>query len=280
MEPGLRDRGHMVQLHGEDLSVVLPQWSPVFATGVTRDVHPARRGVGLAAMEPGLRDRGHPGRHAAVGGARRCRNGARSSRPGSLDAAAFLVAARTAAMEPGLRDRGHLRVGVVAAAVGAAAMEPGLRDRGHPSPDPTPIGELPAPQWSPVFATGVTRRGGAAVTWLDRNGARSSRPGSPAETPWRIDAIFTPQWSPVFATGVTRARAFRARQVWATAMEPGLRDRGHRWVTIPPRRLLPHRNGARSSRPGSLVTHSGNGGSPGGQPQWSPVFATGVTPIR
>ena len=65
-------------------------------------------------------------------------------------------------MEPGLRDRGHrvpeckLRMPVI-----GAAMEPGLRDRGHwreknAQRDGWPL----APQWSPVFATGVTRLDG------------------------------------------------------------------------------------------------------------------------
>src|SRR5690606_27386216 len=38
---------------------IAPQWSPVFATGVTLTACPGRAEDEVAAMEPGLRDRGH-----------------------------------------------------------------------------------------------------------------------------------------------------------------------------------------------------------------------------
>ena len=62
-----------------------PQWSPVFATGVTTNFAELVVEAVQAAMEPGLRDRGH----------------ANVTRCPSRDPAA--------AMEPGLRDRGHGR---------------------------------------------------------------------------------------------------------------------------------------------------------------------------
>src|SRR5690606_18132856 len=60
------------------------------------------------------------------------------------------------------------------------------------------------PQWSPVFATGVT----------------------PATSP-ASNGSDLPQWSPVFATGVTLGRQRLAARLPAAAMESGLRDRGH-----------------------------------------------------
>src|SRR5690606_16312359 len=109
------------------------------------------------------------------------------------------------------------------------------------------------PQWSPVFATGVT-------WWIRSVIGRG---------------VLPPQWSPVFATGVTLMVPWRIGVVLA-AMEPGLRDRGHRGGRGRPTPGGPCRNGARSSRPGSPPDEvsTPKGGRP---PQWSPVFATGVT---
>ena len=86
-------------------------------------------------------------------------------------------------------------------------MEPGLRDRGHP-PEWLIGNFLAKPQWSPVFATGVTRVSESSMTMRLR-----------------------PQWSPVFATGVTGEHEGPVGGEPVAAMEPGLRDRGHRsWV--------------------------------------------------
>ena len=205
MEPGLRDRGHQQQATARNNTAHKPQWSPVFATGVTSDGRVLRLDLNpAAAMEPGLRDRGHSStcpRH--TGGPWR-RNGARSSRPGSRrppgrgrsacstpqwspvfatgvtpssgPAGATSGACRNGARSsrPGSLDRIQ-RV----ADVGVAAMEPGLRDRGH------------------------STRCSARSTRSRRNGARSSRPGSREH---------------LAAGRVEREPA---------AMEPGLRDRGH-----------------------------------------------------
>src|SRR5690606_29412811 len=88
---------------------------------------------------------------------------------------------------------------------GEAAMEPGLRDRGHARSSVMASSPV-TPQWSPVFATGVTpwRRLAGGLDHARRNGARSSRPGSPAGLLHdAAAALLLPQWSPVFATGVT-----------------------------------------------------------------------------
>src|SRR5690606_25475045 len=60
------------------------------------------------------------------------------------------------------------------------------------------------PQWSPVFATGVTAQKRSSSAAADR-----------------------PQWSPVFATGVTKSASNASSAPSPAAMEPGLRDRGH-----------------------------------------------------
>src|SRR5690606_13631779 len=109
-EPGLRDRGHVADGLLYSLVRDRPQWSPVFATGVTR---PAR-----SRRPPSTRRR----------------NGARSSRPGSHRAGRSTAPeGGIEPMEPGLRDRGHLIPPELPLTnVTWAAMEPGLRDRGHP----------------------------------------------------------------------------------------------------------------------------------------------------
>ena len=229
MEPGLRDRGHQAAV-ADKHPPIPPQWSPVFATGVTPRPARGRRAQQPAAMEPGLRDRGHPSSGSRTACPATRRNGARSSRPGSRgELGSFRVVAAGAAMEPGLRDRGHIDAATVQAA-------------------------WHWPQWSPVFATGVTTRTSSPPRWRSssRNGARSSRPGSPYAAldgwwqaglaamepglrdrghPWSTCSprhSTSPQWSPVFATGVTRPAYDHPLPAWVAAMEPGLRDRGHR----------------------------------------------------
>ena len=240
-------------------SLTLPQWSPVFATGVTVD-----RTVDHTARCPR-------------------RNGARSSRPGSPAASGGGTALPTcspqwspvfatgvtwgvsasglvgghAAMEPGLRDRGHCpspsrrRAGSV-----PAAMEPGLRDRGHLATRESKSLTASSPQWSPVFATGVTpvrhdqRPGGER-----RNGARSSRPGSPhrSGTPCsparRRNGARSSR--PGSRAGARPAQPRRSR----AAMEPGLRDRGH-----PPR----PRPAPLVTRPAAMEPGLRDRGHPGG----------------
>ena len=60
-------------------------------------------------------------------------------------------------MEPGLRDRGHPHRTEINLPGLPAAMEPGLRDRGHEIEQLLVQWKAARPQWSPVFATGVTR---------------------------------------------------------------------------------------------------------------------------
>ena len=328
MEPGLRDRGHNVRPRTSAVLRYLPQWSPVFATGVTS--RPAPRPVTAANR----------------------RNGARSSRPGSPRQHPGARDHRVrAAMEPGLRDRGHRHHAhssswgmsppqwspVFATGVTVhrqrhfvrleAAMEPGLRDRGHLDHQDRLAAERGWPQWSPVFATGVTPIG----TTMSASGTIAAMEpglrdrGHPSTWSPSTSCPWLPQWSPVFATGVTRDGRITPPEGVIAAMEPGLRDRGHpavswcidnpaampQWSPVfatgvtrrPPPRRAPRRsrNGARSSRPGShdrpavrrdRRVHAAM--EPGLRdrgheigvgltvwavvvPQWSPVFATGVT---
>src|SRR5690606_5260369 len=93
------------------------------------------------------------------------------------------------------------------ARVAAAAMEPGLRDRGHLAGlVPEQPGDA-GPQWSPVFATGVT--------W--------------PVTRVRAHKVRRPQWRPVLATGVTRraspAGGVAARPQWSPVFATGVTSR-------------------------------------------------------
>src|SRR5690606_41948730 len=106
MEPGLRDRGHL-SLPTSRAAGLPPQWSPVFATGVTGPPQVLLVPGRDAAMEPGLRDRGHWLRNPYFVYVMTSRNGARSSRPGSPAASPPSGLAPPSAMEPGLSDRGH-----------------------------------------------------------------------------------------------------------------------------------------------------------------------------
>ena len=156
MEPGLRDRGHVQEACLLQAARLLPQWSPVFATGVTAQGQRRDRDA-AAAMEPGLRDRGHTSTRTPCSRPSGCRNGARSSRPGSPGFPSPDTEGDThgrngaRSSRPGSLDGDGRAVD----AVDVAAMEPGLRDRGHPTPGRR-FGTTALPQWSPVFATGVT----------------------------------------------------------------------------------------------------------------------------
>ena len=232
MEPGLRDRGHVRRAAIRGPKGVGPQWSPVFATGVTPD-------------DPPWAPRPAPGR-----------NGARSSRPGS----------RASGCDQGPEGCG-------------AAMEPGLRDRGHPCYGRRAKSAQVRPQWSPVFATGVTKKEGRRVDDPSpcRNGARSSRPGSRAA---RLHVAEHLAALAAMEPGL-RDRGHgppppRCRRQRAAAMEPGLRDRGHasagpgRWAA----RSAAMEPGLRDR--GHAIFHR-SCAIAFGEPQWSPVFATGVT---
>ena len=283
MEPGLRDRGHLLRTPSitdeaacrngarssrpgspaaaanAQVKMATPQWSPVFATGVTPDQPPADIvGVAWPQWSPvfatGVTPSWPPWTTASESG----RNGARSSRPGSLVGGTLHADGEdVAAMEPGLRDRGH-----------------------HPTPPPACGAGGRRPQWSPVFATGVTGRGliltvprsrpqwsPVFATGVTRSWLSPRRPPLPQWSPVFATGVtrFTglqadiewavPQWSPVFATGVTRSgarpHAPRCRPQWSPVFATGVtRSRSGR------RRRRPRRNGARSSRPGS----------PGGRP--------------
>ena len=105
MEPGLGDREWILCHHSHDVHQE-PQWSPVLETG------------------------NGPSHGGGWGPPTRCRNGARSWRPG-MDRVVSVPAAG--------------RVG--------AAMEPGLGDREWQRPSHLPL-SIYAPQWSPVLETG------------------------------------------------------------------------------------------------------------------------------
>ena len=184
-----------------------PQWSPVFATGVTSG--------------------STPGSTPAVS----CRNGARSSRPGSPP-----TASTSAAGHPASRN-------------GARSSRPGSPGRGPSHVRPL----LPS-----------------------RNGARSSRPGSPVSLSISASIALRPQWSPVFATGVTSSGSAEGAALARAAMEPGLRDRGHASGDLP----VQLRTIRAAMEPG-LRDRGHMASRPylnaGSTPQWSPVFATGVT---
>ncbi len=186
-------------------------------------------------MEPGHEDREDRTPRPHQTRRSRCRNGARSRRPGRPalgpgDPPPLAGRNGARSRRPGRRRRDR-RADVHA----RAAMEPGHEDREDVARYSV-IDYANAPQWSPVTKTGKTAAVNAVAGGISgRNGARSRRPGRPgalrrfesdllaAMEPGHEDredrsssavslTPTRPQWSPVTKTGKTRRPTLPGRR--------------------------------------------------------------------